>query len=106
MMGLAGCLTYEFQVSLPVMADRGLRVGAAGFGFMTAAMGIGAVGGGLFVAARGKTGLRPLVFAAVGFGVALAFATLAPTLALGLVGSRSSGGPAFVHVDGQLDPLS
>ena len=30
MMGIAGCLTYEFQVSLPVMADRGLRVGATG----------------------------------------------------------------------------
>ncbi|MGZ4171739.1 MAG: MFS transporter, partial [Solirubrobacteraceae bacterium] len=26
MMAVAGCLTYEFQVSLPVMADRGLRV--------------------------------------------------------------------------------
>ena len=54
MMAIAGCLTYEFQVTLPVMADRGLHVGAAGFGFMTAAMGIGAVVGGLFVAARGQ----------------------------------------------------
>ena len=25
MMAIAGCLTYEFQVSLPVMADGGLR---------------------------------------------------------------------------------
>ncbi len=47
MMAAVGCLTYEFQVSLPVMADRGLHVGATGFGFMTAAMGIGAVVGGL-----------------------------------------------------------
>ncbi len=31
MMGIVGCLTYEFQVSLPVMASRGLHVGAAGF---------------------------------------------------------------------------
>ncbi len=43
MMAAAGCLTYEFQVSLPVMASRGLHVGASGFGFMTAAMGAGAV---------------------------------------------------------------
>lgn len=85
MMAVAGCLTYEFQVSLPVMASRGLHAGAAGFGFMTAAMGIGAVAGGLLVAARGKIGLRPLVLSAAGFGVALAFATLAPTLALELV---------------------
>ncbi len=85
MMGLVGCLTYEFQVSLPVMADRGLQVGATGFGFMTAAMGIGAVAGGLFVAARGKTGLQPLVIAAFGFGVAMVLATVAPSLAFELV---------------------
>jgi MFS family permease len=94
MMGIAGCLTYEFQVSLPVMASRGLHAGATGFGFMTAAMGIGAVFGGLFVAGRGKTGLRPLTLAAAGFGVAMALATLAPSLAfemiaLALVGAGS-----------------
>jgi MFS family permease len=85
MMGVVGCLTYEFQVSLPVMASRGLHEGATGFGFMTAAMGIGAVAGGLFVAARGKTGLRPLVLAASGFGIAMTFATLAPSIAVELV---------------------
>jgi MFS family permease len=98
MMGLAGCLTYEFQVSLPVMADRGLHVGATGFGFMTAAMGIGAVAGGLFVAARGRTGVRPLVIAAFGFGAALALATLAPDLALELIalGLAGAGSIAFM----------
>jgi MFS family permease len=91
MMGIAGCLTYEFQVSLPVMADRGLGVGPTGFGFMTAAMGVGAVFGGLFVAGRGKTGLRPLVLAAFGFGVALSMATLAPGLALELIALALAG---------------
>ena len=84
MMGLAGCLTYEFQVTLPVMASRGLHVGSTGFGFMTATMGIGAVLGGLVVAARGKIGLRALVLAAGGFGIALTLATLAPSLPLEL----------------------
>ncbi len=85
MMAAVGCLTYEFQVTLPVMASRGLHAGATGFGFMTAAMGLGAVFGGLLVAARGKTGVRPLVLAATGFGVAMLFATLAPSLAIELV---------------------
>jgi MFS family permease len=80
MMALAGCLTYEFQVTLPVMASHGLHAGATGFGFMTAAMGVGAVMGGLVVAARGKIGVRPLMLAAAGFGIALTFATLAPSL--------------------------
>jgi MFS family permease len=85
MMAAVGCLTYEFQVSLPVMARSGLHAGAPGFGFMTASMGVGAVLGGLFVAARGRTGLRPLVVAATAFGLAMTFATLAPSLAVALV---------------------
>ena len=85
MMGLVGCLTYEFQVSLPVMASRGLGAGATGFGFMTAAMGVGAVAGGLLIAARGKTGLRPLVLASFGFGITVGLAALAPSLPLELL---------------------
>jgi MFS family permease len=98
MMAVAGCLTYEFQVSLPVMAERGLHAGATGFGFMTASMGIGAVIGGLFVAARGKTGLRPLVISALGFGAALALATIAPDLVLELLalGVAGAGSIAFM----------
>jgi MFS family permease len=85
MMAAVGCLTYEFQVTLPVMATRALHVGSAGFGFMTATMGIGAVLGGLLVAARGKIGIRPLTIAAAGFAAALALATIAPDLPLELV---------------------
>ncbi len=94
MMALVGTLAYEFQVTLPVMARQGLHVGATGYGFMTAAMGAGAVAGGLLVAAIGRTGLRPLVLAAGAFGTVIALAALAPTLpvelaALALVGWAS-----------------
>jgi MFS family permease len=85
MMGAVGCLTYEFQVSLPVMASHGLHAGATGYGFMTAAMGIGAVAGGLFVAARGRTGQGPLVLAATAFGITVGLAALAPNLGVELV---------------------
>jgi MFS family permease len=85
MMAAVGCLTYEFQVSLPVMASRGLHVGSTGFGFMTGAMGFGAVLGGLLVAARGKIGVRPLVVAAAGFGVTMSLAALAPSLPVELI---------------------
>ncbi|HEY2655048.1 MAG TPA: MFS transporter [Solirubrobacteraceae bacterium] len=94
MMAAVGCLTYEFQVSLPYMASRGLHVGSGGFGFMTAAMGLGAVVGGLVVATRGRTGTWPLVLSATGFGLAMTLATIAPSLvfalgALTLVGAAS-----------------
>jgi MFS family permease len=98
MMGLAGCLTYEFQVTLPVMASRGLNVGATGFGFMTAAMGVGAVLGGLLMAARGRTGLRPLVAASSAFALAMAFATLAPSLALELVALALAGAASITFM--------
>jgi MFS family permease len=73
------------------MASRGLNAGASGFGFMTAAMGVGAVAGGLGIAARGKTGLRPLVISALVFGLAMTFAALAPSLPVELVALSCAG---------------
>jgi MFS family permease len=95
MMAIAGCLAYEFQVTLPVMARQGLHVGAAGYGFMTAAMGVGAVVGGLFVATRGRTGLPTLVLAAAAFGVVLLLAGAAPSLPLELIALALAGGASI-----------
>jgi MFS family permease len=85
MMTVVGALAYEFQVSLPVLAKQTFHGGAVAYGFMTAAMGVGAVVGGLVTAARGRTGLRPMIGAAVGFGVAILLAAVAPVLALAYV---------------------
>lgn len=98
MMALVGCLTYEFQVTLPVMASRGLHAGATGFGFMTGAMGLGAIVGGLLVAARGKTGLRPLVRAVSVFAVAMGLAALAPSLGLELAALALAGGASITFM--------
>jgi MFS family permease len=98
MMGVVGCLTYEFQVSLPVMARSGLHVGATGYGFMTAAMGVGAVIGGLLVAAKGKTGLRQLTVAVTAFGVAMTLATLAPSLPLEVVALALAGAASIAFM--------
>jgi MFS family permease len=95
MMALVGALAYEFQVSLPVMAREGLHVGATGFGFMTSAMGVGAVIGGLVVATKGRTGLPTLVVAASAFGVVLALAGLAPNLPVELVALALVGGASI-----------
>jgi MFS family permease len=91
MMALVGCLAYEFQVSLPVMARQGLHAGATGYGFMTAAMGVGAVAGGLLVAARGRTGLPTLVLSAVAFALVLTLAALAPSMGVELVALALTG---------------
>jgi MFS family permease len=85
MTAVVGCLTYEFQVSLPYMASHGLRAGSAGYGFMTAAMGIGSVVGGLWLATRGKTGAAALIGCCAWYGVAMVLAALAPSLVWELV---------------------
>jgi MFS family permease len=85
MMALVGCLGYEFTVSLPVMARSALHVGATGYGFMTSAMGVGAILGGLVVAWRGTTGVRTLTLVVTAFAGTFALAALAPSLPLELV---------------------
>jgi MFS family permease len=98
MMAVVGCLTYEFQVTLPYMAKTGLHAGSSGFGFMTAAMGVGAVLGGLVVATRGRTGTAALVASVTGFGVAMALATVAPSLGVELIAMMlvGAGSVAFM----------
>jgi MFS family permease len=86
MMALVGCLAYEFQVVLPIVASETFAGDARTYGFLTAAMGAGAVLGGLWIAAWGRTGLWPLVVACGAFGVAMLATALAPSLAMALVG--------------------
>jgi MFS family permease len=100
MAAVVGCLAYEFQVSLPYMAAHGLHVGSAGYGFMTAAMGVGAAIGGLAIAARGKIGSYALILAALAYGVTMTLSALAPDLALELLALALVGaaGVAFMSM--------
>jgi MFS family permease len=96
MMAIVGCLAYEFQVVLPVLARDSFGKGPETYGFMTAAMGVGSVVGGLFMADRARTGLRAMTRSAALFTVALVLSTIATTLwlelaALFCVGAVSVG---------------
>lgn len=100
MMALVGTLSYEFQVSLPLLAKYTFNGGAETYGVLTACVGIGAVVGGLVAAAGRSTRSSALVRAALFFGVAIGLASLAPSpltekLALLLVGA---GSVAFVSL--------
>jgi MFS family permease len=80
MMALIGCLTYEFQTTLPLMAGNTFHGDSKTYGFLTASMGVGAVVGGLVAAGRqGRNPMRLIVTAAL-FGVAVLGAALAPDL--------------------------
>ncbi|MFC0600559.1 MFS transporter [Streptomyces palmae] len=80
MMALIGTLAYEFQVVLPVLASTGVHGDARTYGFMTSAMGLGAVAGGLAMAAYGRAGVIPLIGAAAAFAAALTAVAVIPWL--------------------------
>jgi MFS family permease len=82
MMALVGMLAYEFQVTLPIVAGTVFHGSSAVYGVMMACMGIGAVIGGLWTAARGKVGVQAMIQASLVFAVVMAFAALAPALAI------------------------
>lgn len=85
MMAIMGCLTYEFQVTLSYLAKAEFAGDSRTFGFMTAAMGLGAVLGGLYTAARGRTGVGTLVVSSVLFGALILATAMAPTVEVALL---------------------
>jgi MFS family permease len=72
-------------VSLPLMASKVLGGGAASYGIMASAMGVGAVFGGLVSAARSRPRARSLCIAAIGWGISITAAALAPSMTVELV---------------------
>ncbi len=95
MSAVIGLFTYEFEVVLPLLARFTFGGDADTFGSMFAAMGVGAVIGGLYVATRGRTSPRAIVAAAGALGLTIAATAVAPTvwiayIALVMVGVSSS----------------
>jgi MFS family permease len=91
MMAVIGTFTYEFSVSLPLFAEVTFRQGPATYAVMTAAMGLGAVVGGLYTASQGIGSLRRLTFAALLFGASVLLTAVAPTLSLALLALLAVG---------------
>jgi MFS family permease len=81
-MAIVGTLTYEFQVSLPLIATFTFHGNAASYAALSASLGVGAVVGGLVTASRKTTSFQIVVMAALLFGAATLAASLMPTLVL------------------------
>ena len=85
MMALVGTFAYEYQVSLPLFAKFTFGGDAGTYAAMTAAMGAGAVVGGLVTASRGARSAVALAVIGIAFGVVQILVALAPSLAVALV---------------------
>jgi MFS family permease len=82
MMALVGTFTFEFQVSLPLIAQFTFNGDARSLAFLNGALGMGAVVGGLAIAGQKKTTVSLLARAGFLFGFAVIGAALMPSLAL------------------------
>lgn len=77
---LIGTFTYEFQVTLPMLARTSLGVAASGYGVMTASVGVGAMLGGVLIRRYGQLASEHPSATAISFGVAVLGAAAAPNL--------------------------
>lgn len=91
MMTIIGIFTYEFTVSLPLFARDTFGQGATVYAAMTAAMGLGAVFGGLYTASRGANTAELLPRSAFFFGVTVLAISVAPSVPLALGGLLAVG---------------
>ncbi len=82
MMALIGALTFEFQVSLPLIAQFAFKGDASSYAFLTSSMGLGAAIGGIFFASRKGITPSKLAGAALLFGSAILAAASMPSLTL------------------------
>lgn len=94
MMAVVGTFAYEYHVVLPLFARFTFDGDAGTFAAMTAAMGAGAVVGGLLTASRRSRTAASLALVAMAFGALQLMAAAAPTyglslLALALLGAAS-----------------
>jgi MFS family permease len=82
MMAVIGTLAYNFSVILPLYAHDVFHRGAGTYSALTVAMGVGALAGGLTMAARQRPSHRLLVGVSLAFGVLILAVAAAPTLPL------------------------
>jgi MFS family permease len=84
-MAVVGTLAFNFTTTLPLLAEYTFHGGAGTYSTFTAAMGAGAVVGGLLVAHRSRPSAGLLGLIGIGFGAAIALVGLLPTEPLTIV---------------------
>jgi MFS family permease len=86
MAAIVGTFAYEFQVSLPLIAESTFHGDASTYAALMGAFGVGSVIGGLFAAGRHRISMRHLARALVLFGASMIAASLAPSIGFAMLG--------------------
>ena len=97
-MAIVGTFTYEFQVSLPLIAKYTFDSGSTGLALLTAFMSGGSVIGGLATAGRRETAPRGLIWTSLAFGASMFMVALSPTLPLAVTAMMLVGACSVIFV--------
>jgi MFS family permease len=84
LIAIVGVFGQNFRVVLPLLAQNTYHGGAQSYGYLTAALGLGAVIGALGSAARSRSSLRGLVLTCLAFGAVNLLVVVAPSFVLAL----------------------
>ena len=98
MMAAIGTFTFEFEVSLPLLARDTFGGTDTTYSWLIGALGAGAVLGGLYAARSQRTGLRRLTRAAAAYAVAVGLLAAAPTLPAAVAACAITGAASVVFL--------
>jgi MFS family permease len=91
LIGVVALFGQNFRVVLPVLAEQAFHGGAEAYGWLTSAMGAGAMLGAVATASGGRMSSRALVLSAVAFGLSNLLLGVSPWLSVALVSSGLVG---------------
>jgi MFS family permease len=100
LVGVVGVAAFNYQVSLPLLAERTFGGDATTFTLLYATMSVGSVAGGLAVARRHRVDLSFLVGAGLALTVATFALAFAPTLPLALAAAVPVGFTSIFLISG------
>jgi MFS family permease len=100
LVGVVGVSVFNYQVSLPLLAEHTFGGDATTFTLLYATMSAGSVGGALTVARRQDIGLPSLVHTGAGLTVATLALAFAPTLPLAVIAAVPVGFTSIFLISG------
>ncbi len=100
LLAVVGTLAFEFQVTLPLLAERALGGDATSFTLLYSVMSLGSVLGALSIARRRDVSTHLLAWAAVGLGVSMALLALSPNVWVATVAVIPVGVATIVLISG------
>jgi MFS family permease len=91
MMAIVGTFTFEFEVSLPLLARTTFHGGSTTYSWLLVGLGAGAVAGGLHAARYARTGVARLATACAFYALSVGFVAIAPTLPVAITACALTG---------------